>query len=91
MALNNRSCGDCANYDPMLSRGKETGMGRCVAKSTYPATEQKGQVFPPGVKRATPGSLADIKVVRLAVIESNCGDFKAKPSRPAASPAKAVR
>ena len=88
MALNNQVCGDCAHYDPMLSRGQKTGMGRCAAKSIYPAVEQKGQVFPAGVKRAEPGELGSIKIVRLKLLEANCGDFKAKP---VATPAKAVR
>lgn len=88
MSLNDKACGDCANYDPMLSRGQQTGMGRCVAKSTYPAQAQKGQIFPLDAKRAAPGELAKPVIVRLKVVEANCGFFRAPP---VASRTKAVR
>jgi hypothetical protein len=82
-------CKSCQNYDPII-RGKTAGRhGRCAAKSTYPAQEQKGQVFPPGVKREAPGVLAKPVIVLGSGIVPACTLFRAKPK--AVKPANPTR
>jgi len=71
-------CNNCQNYDPILRGSKEGRHGRCAVKSTYPAVEQKGQVFPPGVARAEPGELAKPLIVVGAETIRGCSDFRAK-------------
>ena len=75
-----KPCGTCSNYDPII-RGKDSEgrHGRCAAKSTYPAKEQSGQVFPAGVKREAPGDLAKPVIVRGDGIEAACTLYRAKP------------
>lgn len=76
-----KPCNTCQNYDPII-RGKDaTGRhGRCAAKSTYPAKEQSGQVFPSGVKREAPGTLAKAVIVRGDLVEATCTLYRLKPA-----------
>ncbi len=76
-----RPCNTCQNYDPIIRGTKEGRHGRCAAKSTYPAKEQKGQVFPPGVKREAPGALAKPVIVVGADTVPACTLFRAKPKK----------
>lgn len=74
-------CNTCQYYDPII-RGKTEGRhGRCAAKSTYPAKEQRGQVFPPGVKREASGDLAKPVIVVGTNIVPACNLYRAKPSK----------
>lgn len=77
-----KPCETCQHYDPIL-RGNTAGRhGRCAAKSTYPNKEQKGQVFPKGVKREAPGVLAKPVIVVGADIVPTCTLFRIKPVAP---------
>ena len=74
-----KPCETCQHYDPIL-RGTTAGRhGRCAVKSTYPNKEQKGQVFPPGVRREEPGVLAKPEIVVGAGIVPACNLYRAKP------------
>ena len=75
-----KPCNTCKNYDPITVRdGKDAGNhGRCAAKSVYPAVEQQGQVFPPGVKRAAPGELAKPEIVAGADTVPLCDLYRSK-------------
>jgi len=83
-----KPCSECSNYDPILKgKGKQGQHGRCAVRSTYPATEQRGQVFPAGVKREAPGALARPFIVKGAEVQTSCHLFKIKPApRIAAKP-----
>lgn len=73
-----KPCDTCQHYDPIL-RGSAPGRhGRCAVKSTYPFKEQKGQVFPPGVKREAPGVLAKPEIVVGSDIVPACTLYRAK-------------
>lgn len=72
-------CSKCSFYDPILRGSKEHAHGRCAAQSTYPHTEQPGQVFPAGVKREAPGELAKPVIVTGDETVTNCNLFRAKP------------
>lgn len=74
-----KPCQECQNYDPIIRGVKEGRHGRCAAQSTYPAAEQKGQVFPPGVARAEPGELAKPVIVVGTETVRGCNLFRAKP------------
>jgi hypothetical protein len=80
-----KPCNQCFNYDPILKgKGKQGQHGRCAVRSTYPAAEQKGQVFPAGVKREAPGELAHPFIVRGSEVMTTCALFKIRPTpRPA--------
>lgn len=70
-------CNTCQHYDPIV-RGVKIGRhGRCVVKSTYPAVEQKGQVFPPNAVRAEPDTLAQPHVVVGAETVPGCAEYRA--------------
>ncbi len=74
-------CNMCQNYDPII-RGKTEGRhGRCAAKSTYPAVEQKGQTFPPNAKRAPAGEPCKPVIVVGEDIIPACNLFRAKPPK----------
>jgi hypothetical protein len=88
MSINSKSCGDCANYDPIL-KGKngagvvETKRGRCVKFSTYPHKEGPGQKFPPNAVRVdNPGDLASVKVVEKTQIVPGCKFWAQKREAP---------
>lgn len=83
-----KPCNQCSHYDPILKgKGKQGRHGRCAVRSTYPAIEQRGQVFPPGVKREEPGILAKPYIVKGADVNVPCTLFKIKPTpKPAAKP-----
>lgn len=85
-----KPCKTCLHYDPIIRGIKEGRHGRCAATSTYPATEQSGQVFPPGVKREAPGVRAKPVIVTGSGIVPTCALYRAKPLKPA-KPGKAVR
>ena len=75
-----KPCNTCQNYDPIIRGTKEGRHGRCAVKSTYPAHEQKGQVFPPGVARAEPGELAKPVIVVGTEVMKACGVYRIKPT-----------
>jgi hypothetical protein len=75
-----KPCKDCQNYDPIIRGAKEGRHGRCAVQSVYPAAEQKGQIFPPGVARAEPGELAKPAIVVGSEIVRGCLQFRAKPA-----------
>lgn len=73
-------CKNCQYYDPIKKgKDKEARHGWCAAQSTYPATEQPGQTFPPGVKRAEPGELATPVIVVGKDAVKHCTLFRSKP------------
>lgn len=74
-----KPCSTCQHYDPIMRGDKEGRHGRCAAKSTYPAAEQSGQTFPPGVTREQPGDLAKPVIVTGAGIERGCLQYRSKP------------
>lgn len=74
-----KPCSTCQHYDPILRGTNEGRHGRCAVKSTYPAKEQSGQVFPSGVKREAPGVLAKPVIVTGDGIESACTLYRVKP------------
>lgn len=79
MALNERPCKDCKFYDRIIlgDDSTKTRMGRCAAKSIYPALEQPGQIFPPGVKRMPLNKRGNIVPVYGSDVVANCLDFRA--------------
>lgn len=78
--MSDKPCNTCQNYDPIIRGVKEGRHGRCAATSTYPAQEQKGQVFPPGVMREAPGELAKPVIVVGEEVMKSCGVYRIKPS-----------
>lgn len=83
MAINSKPCKDCANYAPIkVGDGKKQARrGWCSVKSVYPAQEQPGQIFPPGVRRAQPGELAKPVIVVGNEVQSHCDQFREKRKR----------
>lgn len=71
-------CNTCHNYDPIIRGVSEGRHGRCAAKSTYPHKEQRGQVFPPNVKREPPGALAKPHIVVGDDVVPACGLYRIK-------------
>lgn len=50
---NTLKCSSCKFFDPIRSgKLKKVQYGWCAARSIYPYKEEKGQSFPPGVRRA---------------------------------------
>ena len=85
MSLNGKPCNTCENY-AVISIGdgqKKAARGWCVPKSVYPAQEQPGQVFPPGVKRAPVGELAKPHIVVGVEIVPHCVEYREKAVPPA--------
>ena len=78
-----KPCNTCQYYDPIVRGTKEGRHGRCATKSTYPAKEQRGQVFPSGVTREAAGALAKPVIVRGADIVPACNIYRAKPGKKA--------
>jgi len=81
MALNDKTCNTCANYS-VISIGdgqKKANRGWCIPKSIYPAQEQPGQIFPPGVRRAPLVELGKPVIVVGADVVGHCAEYKAKP------------
>lgn len=66
------SCGGCLNFDRITAGKVLTNHGWCAPLSIYPHTEQEGQVFPPGVKRAKRGELSKPAIRRLEQIVEAC-------------------
>jgi hypothetical protein len=79
MALNDKPCQECRNYDVIRhgANGK-ANRGRCAMRSVYPHVEQPGQHFPDNVKRAEPGALAQPFIVVGADVQSGCSYFRNK-------------
>lgn len=77
---NKTKCKDCRHYDVIRSgQTKNPQHGWCAAKSVYPYQEEIGQVFPPGVKRASsPGELAKPEIVEGNRVLSFCVLVKPK-------------
>jgi hypothetical protein len=72
-----KPCVQCQHYDPII-RGLKTGKhGWCAVKSAYPAAEQPGQIFPPGVARVEPGELARPVIVVGRSVVPGCVQFRA--------------
>lgn len=80
--MNTKNCGTCEHYDPVIRGTKETKWGWCVKKSTYPAKEGPGQVFPAGVKRAEGAAEAEPCIVRNSEIVPNCPIYTIRRARP---------
>lgn len=77
-----KPCIECNYYDPIMVRNNVPARhGRCAFKSVYPAAEEAGQTFPPGVKRAEPGELAKPVIVVGKTVEKTCQDFRIKGRR----------
>lgn len=74
MAVNDKPCKDCVNYDP-INTVKNGKRGWCAKKSVYPHKEGPGQVFPRGVARVAAGELAKPFIVKGAGIQENCELF----------------
>jgi hypothetical protein len=74
-----KPCNQCQHYDPINKGAKGGKHGWCAVRSEYPAQEQSGQVFPPGVKRVEEGALAKPHIVEGAKIVKNCQLFRALP------------
>ena len=81
MTLNNKNCGACNNFDPVLRGTKDTSWGWCASKSEYPATEGPGQIFPLGVKRVEAGVPAKPFIVKKNQVVTNCTVFLAKKAQ----------
>jgi hypothetical protein len=75
MPLNKNKCDQCEHFDPVLRGTKPTPWGWCAKRSIYPVQEGPGQVFPVGVMRAEPGSLAEPYMVRRGQVIDNCTTF----------------
>lgn len=72
-----RPCDTCKNFDPIVRGTDKTAKhGRCAPQSTYPAVQQPGQTFPPGVKRAVDGELAKPFIVVGAEVQKQCGLYR---------------
>ena len=79
--MNDKPCNTCVHFDP-IKKGdgsKPTRHGWCAVQSVYPAVENPGQTFPPGVKRAEPGELATPHIVEAKGIVKHCLQRKEKP------------
>lgn len=74
-----KPCGSCRKFDPIIGqRLHRIGYGRCVPRSTYPAREGPGQVFPPGARRASEGAPADAHVVPHDHVATYCTFYEAR-------------
>lgn len=73
--LNDNPCGGCVNFDRISSKSNH---GRCAIQSVYPYTEQPGQSFPAGAKRAAPGALAKPVIVTKLQVVGSCTKYRAK-------------
>ena len=71
-----KPCVQCQYYDPIIRAQKTGRHGRCAIKSVYPAVEQPGQVFPPGVARVAPGELARPVIVTGRDVVPGCTQFR---------------
>jgi hypothetical protein len=71
---NEIACGQCANYDPIMSakRKRPSARGWCTKRSEYPHEEAADQSFPPGVDRVGPGELAKPFIVRSLLVIREC-------------------
>lgn len=81
MALNDKPCGQCVNFDRIkVGTGKRSQPrhGLCMVHSVYPAHEEPGQEFPAGVKRAPEGVVVKTYPVRLDQVVSHCAKFRGK-------------
>jgi hypothetical protein len=77
MAINDKPCGGCKNYDPILGSGERPKRrGWCIPRSLYPAEEGPGQIFPAGVKRVNAGELAKPYIVKKDYVHPMCGLYK---------------
>lgn len=88
MANNEIKCGDCVNYDPIMSakRKRPSARGWCIARSKYPHTEAADQSFPPTAVRVNEGELAQPFIVRQLLVLQSCN--MAKPATADAGVAK---
>lgn len=79
MALNDKPCGTCQNFDPVL-RGTNKGhrptiWGWCAKRSVYPYAEGPGQKFPAGVRQVqSPEMRAEPFMVKVVEVQGNCTD-----------------
>lgn len=76
-----KPCETCAYYDPIMRGTREGRHGRCAEKSVYPYAEERGQVFPPGVKRAELGERARPVIVMGKETVVSCGTYRAKSGK----------
>lgn len=81
-----KPCGDCKHFDPILRGTKPTSRGWCALKSIYPFRDAMGQVAPAGAKRAAREDLPAVPVlVRREAPHPSCNDFRPQGPRDAAS------
>jgi hypothetical protein len=79
MALNDKPCSQCKNYDVIRHGLNGTASrGWCMVRSLYPAVEGPGQSFPDGVRRAPNGELAKPFIVVGSQVRTGCADFTQK-------------
>jgi hypothetical protein len=78
--MNENPCGNCRAFDEItLGDGtRRNRVGRCAIKSKYPAQEEPGQEFPPGVARVAPGKPAEPFIVRRDLVVDHCADFRSR-------------
>lgn len=79
--INEKPCGLCSEFfaikNALDKRGEQTfaNHGWCVKASLFPHTEQPGQEFPSGAKRAGKGDLASPYIVHSDEIQHGCPNF----------------
>lgn len=76
-----KPCESCFHYDPIIRATRVGRHGRCAIKSTYPAQQEAGQIFPAGVKRAAPGEPAKPVIVVGKDTVTECGLYRAKTQK----------
>lgn len=71
-------CKDCVHFDQQAKivqgERKPKWFGHCKVKSVYPAEAEEGQLIPLGVKKASPGELAAMVIVRPEEVRRDCAD-----------------
>lgn len=83
MALNDKPCDLCKNFDPIRRGDGSTRVkhGWCAPRSVYPFFEPPGRKFPVGVRRVPEGELAQPHIVNRDEVVSSCAEFQPKATR----------
>ena len=80
---NDKACGQCDHFDPVLRGKKPTQWGWRAIKSVYPFNDSPGQVTPGGVKRVlNVDEPAKPKIVTVKGLEPHCALYKIKTKKP---------
>ena len=82
-----RECGTCKHFNEIAqATDRKTGkprvadnLGRCAERSIFPAGDPDAGPYPPGVKRARPGELGNVVVVRREEIVPGCPHYVKRP------------